>query len=110
MGNYSIVDIEDFSWGDVKRFSANIVLRGTLSKLEISQVIVEATKEIVKDRGQVYVVWLLIYLDGGALERLKWICRTQWIDASLPEEKSPDKMIGNGEIEGIVVDWKNNKL
>ena len=55
-----------------------------------------------------HVVWLYIAYDLNDLQIPNWICRSCWIDPSLPENKRPHGLNGNEKVGDIEVLWNDD--
>jgi len=123
---YTIVNQRDVSHAGAKRYSATILLDRHYRKDVIRTIIQEATEELkysnyyrnerVKARwGKIpaHVVWLFIAYDLEDIKNANWICRTCWIDPSLPENMRPLGLNGNEKLGDIEVflndDYKLHK-
>lgn len=117
---YTIVSQIDLSVV-AKRYSATIISDRHYPKEVIRTVIQEATEKLkysnyyrnerVKARwGKIpaHVVWLSIAYDLEDIQNANWICRTCWIDPSLPEDMRPLGLNGNEELGDIEVFWNDD--
>ena len=118
---YTIVRQKDVSHAGAKRYSATILLDRHYPKDVIRTTIQEATEKLkyskyyrnerVKARwGKIpaHVVWLFIAYDLDDIRNVNWICRTYWVDQSLPEDMRPTGLNGNEKLEGIEVLWNDD--
>jgi hypothetical protein len=55
-----------------------------------------------------HVVWLYIACDLNDLQIPNWICRSCWIDPSLPENMRPQGLKGNEKVGDIEVLWNDD--
>ena len=118
---YTIVNQRDVSHARAKRYSATILLDRHYPKDVIRTIIQEATEKLkysnyyrnerVKARwGKIpaHVVWLFIAYDLEDIRDANWICRTSWIDPSLPEDMRPLGLNGNEKWGDIDVFWNDD--
>lgn len=117
----TIINQRDVSHTGAKRYSATILLDRHYPKDIIRTIIQEATEELkhsnyyrderVKARwGKIpaHVVWLFMAYDLEDIQNVNWICRTCWIDPSLPEDMRPTGLKGNEKLEDIEVFWNDD--
>lgn len=118
---YTIIKQTDLSKAGAKRYSAKILLDRHYSKDVIRAIIQEATDKLknstyyrserVKEmwgRIPAHVVWLYIACDLKDLQIPNWICRSCWIDPSLPENMHPHGLNGNEKVGDIEVLWNDD--
>jgi len=118
---YTIVNQRDVSHAGAKRYSATILLARHYSKDIIKTIIQKATEKLkysnyyrnerVKARwGKIpaHVVWLFVAYDLEDIQNANWICRTCWIDSSLPEDMRPLGLNGNEQLRDIEVFWNDD--
>ena len=55
-----------------------------------------------------HVVWLFIAYDLEDVQNANWICRSCWIDSSLPENMRPIGLNGNERLEDIEIFWNDD--
>ncbi len=119
--NYSILSWRDVSHGNAKRYSANVLVSETSTKLDIFQIIREVTNqlkhreyyrnEIVKRRWEnkpAQVIFLFIYRTLDDVRNTSWIFRSLWIDENLPSQFAPTQIGGEPIGDNIVVDRSQN--
>jgi hypothetical protein len=115
---YTIQSLEDVSHGAAKRYSANLLINGRITKSGVKPIIQEVTdnlrgreyyrNDLVKARWAgtpAHVVWLFIYASLEDVANVNWICRSQWISETLDSKFAPLKLDGNDEVDRIVIDW-----
>lgn len=120
---YTILSLEDVSHGTAKRYSANLLLNGRITKSDVKQIIKEVTdnlrgeeyyrNDLVKARWAgtpAHVVWLFVYASIDDVDNANWICRTQWISEALAPKFAPLKLSGNDAVNQIVIDWNDGYL
>jgi hypothetical protein len=121
--NYTMLSFKDFSHGAAKRFSANIIVNGRMTKSHIKEIIKKVNDNL---RGRDYyktgntnamwtgtpahVVWLFIYGTLDDVANINWICRTQWLSDSLASEFTPMILVGNDEVDKIIIEWNDEYL
>jgi len=117
---YTFLSFEDVSHGLAKRYSANLLVNGLISKSNVKQIVKEVTanlkgreyyrNELVKARWAgtpAHVVWLFVYASIDDIDNANWICRTQWISEALAPKFAPLKLSGNDTVDQIVIDWND---
>jgi len=120
---YTFLSFEDVSHGLAKRYSANLLVNGLISKPKVKQIVKEVTANL---RGREYyrdehvkvrwagtpahVVWLFVYASIDDSVNANWICRTQCISETLAPKFAPLKLSGNEAIDQIVIDWNDTYL
>jgi len=118
---YTIVRQRDVSHAGAKRYSAFIILDKHYSKDIIRTIIQEATEKLKHSnyyrneqtrirwgKNPANVVWLFIACDLEDIQNVNWVCRTCWVDNSLPKEMQPMGLNGNEEIGHIEVAWNDD--
>lgn len=118
---YSVVNQRDVSHAGAKRYSATILLDRHYQKDVIRTIIQEATEKLkcsnyyrnerVKARWRktpVHVVWLFIAYDLEDIQTANWVCRTCWIDSSLPKDMCPLSLNGNEKLGDIEILWNDD--
>ncbi len=116
--SYSIVRQEDVSYAHAKRYSVKILLNRTLTKAEIAAVIRSVTQaqmgsryhrnHLVEGRwGDVdaHVVWTYVYASFDDFKHSNAICRSWWIDSSLPAKVRPITSVGENIGLSISMAW-----
>jgi len=122
-GKYTVLSFRDISHGVAKRYSADLLINGSISKPGIRHIAKEVTdslrgreyyrNELAKARWAgtpAHVVWLFIYASLDDVATANWICRTQWLSKTLAPEFTPRKLCGNDMVDQIVIDWNNEYL
>lgn len=117
---YTIVKQRDSSHPGAKRYSATILLDRHYTRGVIRTIIREATEKLkysnyyrnerVKARWgktPAHVIWLFIASDSEDIQNVNWICRTSWIDQSLPEHMRPIGLSGNEKQGDIEILWND---
>jgi len=118
---YTIVNQRDVSHAGAKRYCATILLDRHYPKDVVRTIIQEATEKLkhsnyyrnerVRARWgntPAHVVWLFIAYDLEDIQNANWICRTCWIDSSLPENMRPIGLNGNEKLEDIEAFWNHD--
>jgi len=118
---YTIVNQRDVSHPGAKRYSATILLDRHYPKDVIRTIIQDVTRKLkyssyyrnerVKARwgnSPAHVVWLFIAYDLEDVQNANWICRSCWIDSSLPENMRPIGLDGNERLEDIEIFWNDD--
>lgn len=118
---YTIIKQSDLSKAGAKRYSAKILLDRHYSKDVIRTIIQEATEKLknsnyyrserVKEMWggiPAHVVWLYIACDLNDLQIPNWICRSCWIEPSLPENMRPNGLNSNEKVGDIEVLWNDD--
>jgi len=119
---YTIRNQKDVSHHGAKRYGATILLDRHYPKDVIRTIIREATEKIkhsyycrndrVKARWgkrPAHVVWLFLAYDLEDIINANWVCRTCWIDASLPGYARPRGLFdGNEQLGDIQVSWNDS--
>jgi hypothetical protein len=54
------------------------------------------------------IIWLYIAHDYKDIQLANWVCRTCWIDPSLPKEYHPVLILGNDKVDKINIQWNKN--
>ena len=117
---FSLLSLKDVSHGGAKRYSANLLIQGQLSKADIINIVKQVTRDLtnreyyrsdlVKDlweNTQAQVVWLFLYLGLEDVKQANYICRSQWIDQKLEPPFRPVGLDGIDIGECIIFDWSN---
>ena len=117
---YTIVEQRDVSHGGAKRYSAIILLDRHYPRDIIRTVIQEATEKLKYSnyyrnerlkarwgRTPAHVIWLFIAYDLEDIQNANWICRTCWVDPSLPENMRPRSLNGNERLGDIEIFWND---
>ena len=120
---YTILSFQDVSHGVAKRYSANLLVNGRITKSDVKQIVKGVTdnlrgreycrNELVKARWTgtpAHVVWLFVYASPDDVANANWICRTQWLSETLAPEFAPLKLSGNDAMDQIVIDWNDEYL
>jgi len=120
---YTILSFQDVSHGVAKRYSADLLVNGRITKSDVKQIVKEVTdnlrgreyyrNELVKARWAgtpAHVVWLFVYASQDDVANTNWICRTQWLSETLAPEFGPLKLTGNDMVDQIVIDWNDEYL
>lgn len=118
---YTIIKQTDLSKARAKRYSAKILVDRHYSKDVIRTIIQEETEKLknsnyhpseeLKEKWvgiPAHVVWLYIACDLNDIEIPNWICRSCWIDQSLPENMRPHSLNGNEKVGDIEVLWNDD--
>jgi len=114
-------ELRDVSHGAAKRYAATILLDRHYPKEVIRGIIEEATEKIKNEKyyrneqleqrwGETaaHAVALFLACDLEDIASANWLCRTQWIDPSLPQAIRPRALGGNEELGEIEVSWNDN--
>jgi hypothetical protein len=114
----SSLSLKDVSHVGAKRYSADLLIHGRLSKAEIISVVKKVTRDLItreyyqndliKQRWAntpAKVVWLFVYLALEDGKNTNWICRSCWIDENLEPHFKPVGLDGINIGDGIVIDW-----
>ena len=117
---HPIVKQRDLSCAGSKRYSAIILLDRHYTREVIRTIIQEATEKLkysnyyrnerLKARWgktPAHVIWLFIAFDPEDIQNVNWICRTSWIDPSLPEHMRPIGLSGNEKLGDIEILWND---
>jgi len=117
---YTIVNQKDVSHTGAKRYSAIVLLDRHYPKDVIRTIIQEATEKLRYSnyyrnerirarwgRTPAHVVWLFIAYDLEDIQNANWICRTCWIDPSLPKDMRPLSLDSNEKLGDIEVFWND---
>ncbi len=117
---YTIVEQRDVSHAGAKRYSAIILLDRHYPRDIIRTIIQEATEKLKYSnyyrnerlkarwgRTPAHVIWLFIAYDLEDIQNANWICRTCWIDPSLPENMRPRGLNGNEKLGDIEIFWND---
>jgi len=109
-------ELRDVSHGAAKRYAATILLDRHYPKEVIRGIIEEATEKIKNEKyyrneqleqrwGETaaHAVALFLACDLEDIASANWLCRTQWIDPSLPQAIRPRALGGNEELGEIEV-------
>ena len=118
---YTIFAEKDQSHGAAKRYSCDVVLNGTLSKVEIAAVVRQLTREGQKKSyhrnhlsearwgdSDAHVVWTFIYPSAEDYANRNYFCRSCWISDTLPKDFRPLEFEGENVGGNIIVDWNSN--
>ena len=85
--SYEILSVQDFSHGEVGKFSAKVYLKQGLPEKDIKKIIKDITGKIERENNA-DVVWLLVYNSKTpTIDNL--IATTQWIHKDLKKELRP---------------------
>ena len=117
---YTIVKQIDEINAGAKRYSAIILIDRHYPREVIRTIIQEATEKLkysnyyrnerIKARWgktPAHVIWLFIACDPEDIQDVNWICRTSWIDPSLPEGRCPVGLNGNEKLGDIEILWND---
>ncbi len=118
---YDIVSLKDVSHAGAKRYRAFVVLDRHYTTPVIRDIIREAT-ETVRQSGYyrdervrahwgdtpAHIVWLFIAADQQDVRTCNWICRTSWIDASVPRNMRPSALRCDERIGDIEIAWQKD--
>ena len=117
---HSIVKQRDLSSAGSKRYSATILIDRHYTKEVIRTIIQKATDKLkysnyyrnerLKARwGETpaHVIWLYIAFGPEDIQDVNWVCRTSWIDPSLPEDKRPLGLKCNEKLGDIEILWND---
>ena len=118
---YEVVTLKDLSHGGAKRYRAFVVLDQHYTKDTIRDIIKEVTANLkgtnyYRDERteahwgdtEAHVVWLFIAFDLQDTRIANWVCRTSWIDRSLPENMQPGPLNGDDLVGEIDVSWNED--
>lgn len=119
-GRYTIFRHEDVSHATAKRYSLDIVLKGTLSKADAACVVRAATAEARQSsyhRNELTsarwsgvpadVVWTFVYPSADDRAQANWYCRSIWIREDLGAADRPFSFQGENVGNDVLVDWKD---
>lgn len=114
----TVASLKDISHGGAKRYSANILLDKHYPKDLVRDIIFRITEQLKDSRyyrnnrtktywgdTPAHVVWLFVGCEIDDLQNNNWVCRSCWIDPSLPKEMQPFDLKGNDYIYDIQIDW-----
>ena len=117
---YTVLRQEDVSWGGAKRYSLDILLNGSLTKAEIASVLRQAVLQhvgssyyrdsIVEEHwgdSDAHVIFLFVYPTLDDRRTANWICRSLWIDESLPDSQAPPRLKGESIGLSIITEWSD---
>ena len=85
--SYQILSVQDFSHGQVGKFSAKVYIKKDLTKDTMIGIIRDVTSKIRKDNNA-DIVWLAVYQSKIPTFNTL-IATTQWINKGLKEELRP---------------------
>lgn len=114
-----ILGPEDLSHAGAKRYSAIVVGDPAFEKELIREIIRRATEQVrvdpawrpaTRDRwgdAPPHVVWLFVAGDRWDVRNANWICRTSWIDSSLPQDMRPTPLRGDERVDDIEIAWND---
>jgi len=118
---YEVCRLRDVSHGGAKRYSGTLLLDRHYSREVIREIIQEATEALRQQNyyrdqlgrsrwgdASAHVVWLFIGSDQQDVRTANWICRTQWIDPSLPEVFRPHPLGTRDRVGDILVAWNDS--
>jgi hypothetical protein len=118
---YTIIRQRDVSHFGAKRYTATILLDRHYPREIVRSIIKDATEEIKHSQyyrseqfkahwgeSPAHVVWLFFANDLEDITNVNWVCRTCWIDPSLPENVRPLGLKGNEQLEDIQVLWNDD--
>ncbi|MCD6463081.1 MAG: hypothetical protein J7L52_05255 [Thermotogae bacterium] len=118
---YTIVSQKDLSHEGAKRYSAIVLLDRHYQRDVVRKIIQEVTEKLkhsnyyrnerIKTRwgkSPAHVVWLFIACDLEDIQNANWLCRTCWVDPSLPESMRPFKLNGNERMGDIEIHWNDD--
>jgi hypothetical protein len=117
---YTIVKQRDLSHAGAKRYSATILIDPHYTREVIRTIIREATEKLKYSNyyrnerlkacwGETpaHVIWFFIACDSEDIQDVNWVCRSSWIDPSLPEGRRPFGLNGNEKLGDIEILWND---
>lgn len=117
---FDIIDQRDISHPGAKRYSAIVLTDSHYTKEVIRDIIQKATEKLrcsqyhrndwLKARWKnipAHVVCLYLAFDLKDIQNVNWVCRTIWIDPSLPEDMRPHGINGNEKFGEIEIYWND---
>ena len=120
---YTILSFQDVSHGVAKRYSADLLVNGRITKSDVKEIVKEVTdnlrgreyyrNELVKAQWAgtpAHVVWLFVYASPDDVPNANWICRTQWLSETLAPDFAPLRLCGDEVVDQIMIDWNNEYL
>ncbi len=115
---YTITKLDDVSHGGAKRYSAVVVLDRHYPRDVVKQIVQDVTEQLKHSRyyrneqtkarwgsTSAHAVWLFVGSDVGDTQNANWVCRSCWIDPSMPKDMRPLGLDGNDRIGEIHLDW-----
>ena len=118
---YKFMSQRDVSHAGAKRYSAAILLDRHYDRDTVRTAIQEATEKLMYSnyhrndqmgarwgREPAQVVWLFIAYDLEDIQNANWVCRTCWMDPSLPEEVRPFGLNGNERMGDTEILWNDD--
>lgn len=122
--DYSIHAEQDQSHANARRISMDVVLhpgtkavnrpllgaitRAALAHGQLSEYYRDETSERVLGGRPVDVVWGYIYLRDVDRHSASWVCKFQWISASLDARFGPHPFEGEKDGSGLVINWNTS--
>lgn len=118
---FTIVSLEDASWGLAKRYGAKVLTDSHYPKAVLREVIKKATWDIRQSKfyrsrlveshfgeQEADCVFLFVYLDLRDLQQYNWLCRTSWIRPGLPAIARPLGLNGDEWLGEIEIGWNKS--
>ncbi len=118
---FSILQLDDISHSEAKRYSAHIQLNSDYPKDYIKSLASEITKQISLETWQKHpqfephfkgrpadVVWLYMCRTVDDSKQANWLCRTQWISPALSENSRPMQLKDEKPGE-IAFEWPDTR-
>ncbi len=117
---YSVLKLRDVSHGGAKRYAATILLDRHYPRDVVREAIQEATHALRHqnyyrnehtrsrwDETPAHVVWLFIAHDLEDVGTANWVCRSMWVDSSLPGPFHPLPLRADEWLDDIAVAWND---
>lgn len=118
---YDVINQKDISHPGAKRYSASVLTDSHYTKEVIRDIIQKVTEKLkcsnyhrndwLKERWKdipAHVVCLYLAFDLRDIQYPNWVCRTIWIDPSLPEDMRPHGINGNERLGDIEILWNDD--
>jgi len=119
-GKYSILSLRDVSHGSVKRYSANVLVPESFTRLKIIETVQEVTNslknseyygnDLTKQRFKkqtAQAIFLFIYPTLEDVRQSNWVCKSLWIDKHLPSDLAPNPIEGKDIGNNITISWSD---
>ena len=118
---YDILSHDDISYGQLKRYRANIWTDPHYSKAALLEVIKRVTWELRQSQfysskeieshfceQEADCVFLRVYLDWRDEQQTNWVCRSCWVRPDLPEASRHWSIGANERLGEIEIDWNHD--
>lgn len=119
---YSVLDLDDVSHANAKRYSVKVLLNSDFPKDYIRSLASEITKQVLLEtwiknpqlacrfEGRpADVVWLYMCRTFDDATQANWLCRTEWISPDLHESFRPTPITPDAKLGEIMIVWSDRR-